>query len=118
MSKPLPIPEQEQLEALATGLKEVYRLLTEYLGDLNKIPDFKKYITVTKEQLANYLRREPGLAERHVSAPSDPKYHESPVLERASGKYRVYEVDHGNPRDVREFSDLADAASEYLMWDF
>ena len=114
--KPLPIPEEEQLQALSGGLRDVYQLLTEYLGDLNKALDFRQRITVTKAQLAEYLRRHPELAERHVSESSDAKYHEFPVLERADGKYRVYEVDHDGPRYVREFVDLADAAAEYLMW--
>jgi hypothetical protein len=114
--KSLPIPEEEQLQALSGGLKEVYRLLTEYLGDLNKAPNFRQHITVTKVQLAEYLRHHPELAQRHVSQPSDLKYHELPVLERANGNYRVYEVDHRQARYVREFESLADAAAEYLMW--
>jgi hypothetical protein len=116
MSKPLPIPEQEQLQALAGGLEEVYRLLAEYVGDLNKVPNFQQHITVTKAQLTEYLRRQPELAERHVAQPSAPKYHECPVLERANSKYRVYEVYHGEARYAKEFLDLADAAAEYLMW--
>jgi predicted metal-dependent enzyme (double-stranded beta helix superfamily) len=114
--KSLPIPEQEQLQALASGLKDVYRLLAEYVGDLNKVPNIRKHITITKTQLAEYLRQQPQLAEQHVARPSDPKYHESLVLERTEGKYRVYEIDHGQPRYVSEFADLANAAAEYLMW--
>ena len=116
MSKPLPIPEQEQLQALASGLKEVYRLLAEYVGDLNKVPNFRQHITVSKAQLAEYLRRQPQLAEQHVSQTSDPKLHEFPVLERTGSNYRVYEVDHDRAWNVKEFEDLADAAAEYLMW--
>jgi len=114
--KSLPIPEEEQLQALSGGLKDVYRLLTEYLGDLNRAPNFRQYVTVSKNQLAEYLRHHPELAQRHVSHSFDPKHHEFPVLERTDGKYRVYEIDHGQPRYLREFADLADAAAEYLMW--
>ena len=114
--KSLPIPEDEQLQALSGGLKDVYRLLTEYLGDLNKALSFRQHITVTKKQLAEYLRHRPELAACHVSQPSDPKYHESPVLELADGRYRVYEVYRGEARYPKEFVDLADAAAEYLMW--
>lgn len=114
--KTLPIPEQEQLQALASGLKEVYRLLAEYVGDLNKVPNFRQHITVTKAQLVEYLRRQPQLAAQHVSQPTDPKHHEFPVLERIDGKYRVYEIDHDHPRYIREFTDLPEAAAEYLMW--
>jgi len=116
MSKSLPIPEREQLQALASGLKEVYHLLTEYVGDLNKVPNFRQHITITKAQLAEYLRNNPKLAEQHVSKASDPKYHEFPVLERIDGKFRVYEMDHNQARNVKEFMNLADAAAEYLMW--
>jgi hypothetical protein len=116
MNKQLPIPEEEQLQALACGLDDVYRLLADYLGDLNGHPDFRRHITVTKARLAEYLRIHPELANRHISQPSDPKFHESPVLERADGKYRVYEVDHDRPWGVKVFSELAEAAAEYLMW--
>jgi hypothetical protein len=116
MSKSLPIPAHEQLQALAGGLGDVYRLLSEYLGDLNTVPNFRQYITITKSQLAEYLRSRPELAEKHVARASDAKYHESPVLERVNGGYRVYEVDHGQARYVQEFADLADATAEYLMW--
>jgi len=116
MSKSLSIPELEQLQALSGGLKEVYQLLAKYLGDLNTSPNFLLHITVTKKQLSHYLRLHPDLAERHVSKPSDPKYEESPVLERSGRKYRVYEVNHGEALYTVEFDDLADAAAEYLMW--
>jgi hypothetical protein len=122
MSKSLPIPEQEQLQALASGRTDVYGLLAQYLGDLNRAGDLRQYITVTKAQLADHLRRNPHLAEQHVFTPSTPKYHESPVLEAAGRKrrrkYVVYEVFHGKARDAREFKDLADAAAEYLMWNW
>ncbi len=116
MKKTLPIPEQEQFQALASGLKEVYSLLTEYLGDLNNAPDFRQYITVSRAQLAGYLRCHPELAERHISKPSSSRYHESPVLERTGGKFLVYEIDHGRPWNMKEFMDMADATAEYLMW--
>jgi hypothetical protein len=114
--KPLPIPEEEQLRALSFGLKDTYQLLTEYLGDLNKALNFRQYITVTKAQLAEYVRRHPDRAVRHVTGSTHPKGHELPVLERVDGKYRVYELDHNRPRYVREFVDLAEAVAEYLMW--
>ena len=116
MNKALPIPEGEQLQALSGGLKDVYQLLTSYLGDLDKEPNFRRHITVTKKQLAEHLRRHPDLAARHVSKPSDTRYHESPVLEWSDGNYRVFEVDRGRPRYVIEFAELADAAAEFLMW--
>ena len=116
MNKSLPIPKQDQLQALSFGLKEVYRLLSEYHGDLNRAPDFRQYITVTKEELADYLRSHLQVAERHISQPSAPKCHEFPVLERVDGKFRVYEVYRGESRYEREFEDLAEAAAEYLMW--
>jgi hypothetical protein len=116
MSKSLPIPEQEQLQAVSGGLKEVYQLLAEYLGDLDEAPAFRQHITVTKKQLAEYLRRNPELATQHVSQPSDLQYHESPVLEHIKDKYRVYEIYRGEARYPMEFGDLADAAAEYLMW--
>jgi hypothetical protein len=113
--KLLPIPETEQLAALTSGLPAVYRLLSEYLGDLNNVPNFRRHITVTKGKLADYLRQHPGLAMQHVSSPDAPKFHEAQVLERSNGGYRVYTVDHGKPWDVAEFQQLADAAAEYLM---
>jgi hypothetical protein len=116
MNKSLPIPKEEQLGALASGLKDVYRLLGEYLGDLNKVPNSRRHITVTKDQLADYLRCRPELANQHVSQPSDLKRSETPILEYADGKYRVYVFYQGRILDEKYFSDLTDAAAEYLMW--
>lgn len=116
MSKSFLIPESKQLEALASGLRDVYRLLAEYLGDLNSVPDFKRHITVTRKQLADYLRSHPELAELHISDNRAAKFHEGPVLERVDGKYRVYESDHGRPWNTKEFNQLAEAAATYLMW--
>lgn len=115
MMKSLPIPREEQLEALASGLGQVYRLLRDYLGDLNQVPDYRRYITITKDELAVYLSHHIALAEQHLKQPTDPMFHESPVLERIDDGYRVYEIDHGQPRFTREFSSLAEAAAEYLM---
>jgi hypothetical protein len=119
LKKSLPIPEQEQLEALASGLKEVWSLLSKYLGNVGKVPNSWKHITVTRSQLAEYLRQHRKLAERHISQPLDPRYHECPVLERMDdGRYRVYEMDHDREMSVQEFADLSDAAAKYLMWGF
>lgn len=115
--KPLPIPEQEQLKAFASGLKEVYRLLSEYLGDLNYAPDFRKFITISRNQLAEYLKLHPELIYPHISGSVKQKLHEFPVLEKMKdGKYRVYEIDHGKPWNVQEFTELTHAAATYLMW--
>ena len=114
--KTLPIPKNEQLEALAMGLASTYKLLSSYLGDLNQYPNFWKHITITKKELADFLRKNQTLAYQHVHKDGDPKYHESPILEACGRSYRVYEMDHTNPRDIRKFDDIADAAAAYLLW--
>jgi hypothetical protein len=118
MKKLLPIPKADQLQAFAGGLAQVYRLLKEYLGDLKHAGDLRLYITITKDELASFLAVHVELAGQHLSSSEDPKYHESPVLERIVGGYRVYEVDHGRARDIHDFPDLANAAAEYLMWNW
>lgn len=110
------LPEQEQLHALAMGRREVFRLLESHVGDLDKAGDFRRFITVREGQLKEYLERNPDLAKQHISSPSTPRYHEFPVLEQTEHGYRVYEVDHGNARNVQEFNDLPDAAATFLLW--
>ncbi len=118
MSKNLPIPEEEQLSALTLGLKEVYGLLSEYLGDLNTVPNFFQHITVTRQQLAGYLRNHPKLVAEHLSAGSANRYHENPIVEQEADKFCVYEIYRNDKRYRREFENVEDAIAEYLMWDF
>ena len=112
----LPIPKDEQLRALAEGNNAEYRLLSEFFEQLNNITEARRHITVTKAELVEFLQMHPDLAERHVSRECDPKVHEFPVLERFGVNYRVYEVDHNEAKYVKEFSNLPEAAAEYLMW--
>jgi len=114
--KTLPIPEEEQLQALAEGLKDVYRLLREYLGDLNKVPNFGQHITVSKLNLINYLRHHPEKVQKHVILAADiTKLHDIPALFFDNGKWIVCWTDHGTPVGITYFDDLPEAAANYLM---
>jgi hypothetical protein len=115
--KNINIPEEEQLEAISQGLPSFYLLLKRYLGYLDKSGDLRQYITVTKSKLIDYLRNRPELMKRHLYKKGDPRYHEFSVLEYDGINYRVYEMDHEDPWDIREYEDFAEATADYLMRD-
>ncbi len=110
-----PIPKEEQLQALASGLATFYGLVRRYLGRQVNAAEYRENLTINKQELTAYLANHIELAKQHISAPTDPKYHESPVLEKTATGFRVYTVDHGRAVDIHEFSDLAAAAATYLL---
>jgi hypothetical protein len=113
---PISIPKQEQLEALASGLREVYELLEKYLGDIRKVPNYWNYINVNKAELADYLRSNSELISSHIYKSGDPIYHDFPVLQKKGNSYCVCVYLHGNLHSEACFDDLAEAAADYLMY--
>ena len=115
--KKINIPEEEQLQAIAQGLPSFYILLQRYLDDLNNSGDLRMYITVTRKKLIDYLRIRPELMKKHLHKDGEPRYHEYFVLEYDGVKYRVYWMNHDEPREIQEYEDFAEATADYLMRD-
>jgi hypothetical protein len=109
------IPKEEQLSSLAQGNTQVYKMLKKYVGDLNKAGDLRLYITITETELADYLRSQPELMEKHLYKQGSPRYHEDMILEYNGTKYLVYQMDHDDPWNIQEFEDFSEATAHYLI---
>ena len=120
MNKIYLIPEAEQLESFAGGnIASVYKLLGKYLdlNDFSKTGDRRCYLTISKEQLANYLKSiDSNLPERIVTVADTPKYHEGCYVERTGNGYLVYDMDHDRRCSERFFLDKYEAVATYLFW--
>lgn len=110
------IPKDEQFTALAKGLPSVYRLLESYVGNLENVPNFRSYITVTRGELSEFLEKNIKLAEQHIATPGAAHVDEFPVLDRSHTSFVVYEPYRGEKRYEKSFDRLPDAAAEFLMW--
>jgi hypothetical protein len=109
------IPKDEQLAALAEGITAFYQLIEKYTGKPLS-GDFRGYATVTKAELANYLRNHPGLAERHITKESDAlKQHDLPALIAENGRWISCWIDHGRKVSEERFDDINEAAVSFLM---
>lgn len=115
MKRQLPIPWEEQLQAVALGVGAIHMLIEEFV-EKNQPYDPHKYITVNRDQLAAYFREHPQIAEKHLLKSAQRPYHDMPVLESLNGKYRVAWMHHGEAKDVKNFDNLFDAATEYIMY--
>lgn len=110
-----PIPEEQQLQALANGLPAFYRLIENYTGGPIK-SDFRQFATVDKGDLARYLRRHQALAAKHVMAEADAlTLHDHPVLLKEGDKWLVCWIDHGTKKNEAFFGDLSEAAANFIM---
>ncbi|MCK9588589.1 MAG: hypothetical protein M0Q93_04385 [Terrimicrobiaceae bacterium] len=115
MNPPCVITKDEQLAALAGGITAFYQLIEKHTGKPLS-GDFRGYATVTKAELANYLRKHPGLAERHISKESDVlKQHDLPALISDKDHWIVCWIDHGRKVDEERFEDINEAAASFLM---
>ena len=109
------IPAEEQLQALANGLPAFYRLIEKYSGSIQ--PDFREFATVDQADLAHYLRRYPALAAMHVLVESDAlALHDFPVLLKEGHGWLVCWIDHGTKRNITFYSDLPEAAANFMAY--
>ena len=109
------ISKDEQLRALADGLPGVYKLIERITGSpVNS--DFRDFISVTKQELKQYLSDHPELAGKHVQSSEDVAgAHDVPVLIAEGGKWIVCWMDHGERTNEKTYGNLAEAAANYLM---
>jgi len=115
MSSTNSIPVDEQLAALADGLPSLYSLIENYTGGPIKT-DFREFVTVSKEELAEYLRRDIALAEKHVITENEAlRLHDHPVLLNENKMWLVCWIDRGSKTNKAYYSELAEAAANYLM---
>ena len=110
------IPEEEQLKAVCQGIPEFYNLLKRYTGKSAGHDNFRHFITITRNDLISYIRKHPQILKNHLHKKGEPKYHEQIILEYNENVFRVYEMDHDEPKDIKEYSDFAEATADYLIF--
>jgi hypothetical protein len=115
MNSTVNIPKNEQLMALASGLPALYQLIEKYTGGPIRT-DFRQFVTVSKTELAEYLRSNPSLAEKQVMPEKKVLHlHDHPVLLHENEKWLVCWIEHGTKTNKVYFNDLAEAAANLLM---
>ena len=115
MNQKIEISKTEQLEALADGLQAFYRVVEKHIGGPIRT-DFRQFATVTKTELAEYLKSHPLLAEKHVMSEEEAlRLHDHPALLTENGKWLVCWIDRGTKTNKAYFDDLPEAAANFLM---
>jgi hypothetical protein len=111
--KPLPIPDNEQITAMLSG--SILDLLREYVPS-PEFTDFRKYLTVSRQKLLDYLAHHPEMTEsyyRHQQ--SLHAIHDVNVIGPFDEGFAVCTMDHGVPTDRRIFKTLAEAVTEHVL---
>lgn len=112
------LPKDRQLKALA-GEITFYDLLAGYLPDPQRyvsenLP--KNYITVTREDLYEYLRNRVNVAEKILHrAVANAASHDVAAMAKRGNRYAVFWTVRGNPTEVHEYENLVDAVVEYVF---
>ena len=118
MKKTFPIPKGDQLRAAAHGWDSIYKLLNQYdTKQKNNALAYRSFLTITEKDLADYLRVNLELAQRHIlpQAAAEP-YHDVPILKAVEDHYEVYANDHGKPINVKKFNTIWEAAAAYIFY--
>ena len=110
--KSLPIPETEQLNALAND--SLYQLVSEYVAEPS--PALKQYLTINRQALVEFLLKNPGKADAYFQKQEQVQTtHDVERMWEENGEYIVASMDHGNARSVRRFKSLAGAVAEHVL---
>lgn len=105
--------KEELIEAMLQGT--ITKLFNSHNIDPTKI-DYRKYLTVGREDFRQYLKNNPNLAEsyfkKHVTTKAG---HDSAGFVKENNKYIVFWFDHGRRRDITEFNDIIEAVIEHAL---
>lgn len=111
--KSLPIPEDEQIRAMLNG--SIYDLLQNY--DVEpELVDFRKFITVNRQRLIDFLSAHSAEAENYFRKHSAIEAtHDVEKIWRDGTEYVTAWMDHGLPRSTRRFVTLGEAVAEHIL---
>jgi len=111
--KQLPIDKDEQIESMLAG--SFFDVIQEHGQDPRK-GDFRRFITVDRQQIIDYLRLHPDRATEYFKKYSAVRgANDIAVISKDGAEYVVAWMDRGRPRDIRRFSDVADADAEHVL---
>jgi len=109
------IPKEEQILALANGLTSVYALIKRYTGQ-PIMSDFRRFITISKNDLINFLTIHPEYSYKHIKTDDEAeRMHDLPVLLSQNDQWIVCWMDHGRKTEINIYNNLPEAAANYLM---
>ena len=110
---PIDISSQQQLSAILSGTLPV--LLRDRGIDPERV-DLRRFITVDRAALLDYLAEHPGEAaayfSRHQSLIAS---HDVARLSRDGDAYVTSWMDHGTALSVRRFATLTEAVAEHVL---
>ena len=109
----LPIPQSDQIEAMLSG--KVYDLLGLYISRPEDV-DFRRYLTISRGDLIDYLRTHPATAERYLKWQlSNQGTHDIERLFQEGAEYVVASMDHGKRLNPSYFRSLEEAVAEHVL---
>jgi hypothetical protein len=112
MKSPL-IPEQDQLRAMLDG--SVYELARRYVAKPSRY-DLKKYLSINRRQLVDFLVANPAKAEAYFDRQKQSQAtHDVERIWKEGTEHFVASMDHGAVRSIRRFSSLAEAVAEHVL---
>jgi hypothetical protein len=111
--KASPIPEDAQIRAMLDG--SIYTLLGDYVRTPEQT-DFRKFITVTRQRLINFLSAHPEIAENYFQKHSSIEtFHDTGKIWRDGSDYLTAWIDHGQAQYTKRFSRIAEAVAEHVL---
>jgi hypothetical protein len=109
----LNIPKQEQLKAILSD--SVLALAERYVENPSPY-NLKRYLTINRAELIDYLRLHPEETQRYFDAQqSSQATHDVLRVWIENNHYLVGYMDHGSPADVTAFDDLPEALAEFIL---
>ena len=111
--KSLPVPKSEQINAMLNGT--IFDLLRDYT-DNPKSVDFRKFLTITRQDLTDYLTAHRDEAEAYFQKQLVFQgTHDVERLFQQGSEYVVVSMDHGQRKCPRPFHSLAEAVAEQVL---
>lgn len=111
--KSLPIAQDEQIESMLFG--NFFDLLHDY-GQDPWSGDFRRFITISRQQLIDYLRLHPEMTVAYLDKWSAATAtHDVAVISEDGAEYIVAWMDHGRARSPHRFRDVAEAVAEHVL---
>jgi hypothetical protein len=113
--KSLPIPEIEQMSAMLGNSFD--NLLSNYVENPPKW-DFRKFITVNRQKLIEFLVANPEKAKAYFQQQMEVKSkatHDVAKIWLEGNNYFVAWMDHGRARNPKQFKTIAEAAAEIVL---
>jgi hypothetical protein len=113
IQKMQPIPRDAQIHAMLDGA--IYTLLRQYIQDPERV-DVRKFITIDRQNLIDFLSANPRKAEEYFQKHSQINgVHDVERISRDGDEYITSWMDHGHPNNIRRFKHLAEAVAEHVL---